>query len=232
MAESIRLVIRKEKKIAVIPNSSDTEIFRPDIDSSAIRKERGWDSKLVFMHFGAIGRANGLNFLIDAASRLRCYRDIRFVVVGDGGEKASLVERVEREGLVNVEFLGSVAKTELASLVAACDVSLVVFANYPILEHNSANKFFDSLSAGKPILLNYGGWQRDVLEHNGAGFGCDMCELDQFVERVLFVRSNKGALAQMGRNARLVAEKEFSRYKLAAQVLGLLQALVDKQLGP
>ena len=29
---------------------------------------------------------------------------------------------------------------------------------------NSANKFFDTLAAGKPPLINYGGWQKELIE--------------------------------------------------------------------
>ena len=38
------------------------------------------------------------------------------------------------------------------------------------MENNSANKFFDGLAAGKPIMINYGGWQADLLESTGSGF--------------------------------------------------------------
>ena len=101
-------------------------------------------------------------------------------------------------------------------------MSMVIFANYAILEHNSANKFFDSLSAGKPVLLNYSGWQRDILEDNKAGFGCDLCNLDEFVEKVLYLNSNRQQIKQMGQNARRIAEKKFDRNKLANQVMELI----------
>ncbi len=222
MADGVRSVLKKEKPIAVVPNSSDIEVFRPDIDGSAVRKERGWDDKLVLLHFGAIGRTNGLGFVIDAAERLKTNPDIHFVLVGNGSEKQALVGRVEQLGLRNIEILDSMSKTELAGFVAACNVSMVIFANYAILEHNSANKFFDSLSAGKPVLLNYSGWQRDILEDNKAGFGCDLCNLDEFVEKVLYLNSNRQQIKQMGQNARRIAEKKFDRNKLANQVMELI----------
>ena len=229
MADGIRTVLKKEKPIVVIPNSSDTEMFRPDIDGSATRQEKGWDSKLVLLHFGAMGRANGLEFVIEAADRLRSNTEVHFVLVGEGSEKASLIKKVEQCGLKNVDILDSVPKVELVKLVAACDISMVIFANFSILEHNSANKFFDSLSAGKPVLLNYSGWQRKILEDNAAGYGCSLYNLDEFVEKVLYLNSHRQQLKQMGENARRIAEEKFDRDNLANQALRVLALIFEKQ---
>jgi glycosyltransferase involved in cell wall biosynthesis len=219
MADGVRSVLNKDKLVTVIPNSSDTETFRPDIDGSEIRQEKGWDKKLVLLHFGAMGRVNGLEFVIEAANRLKSNTEIHFVLVGEGREKASLIKKVEQLGLKNVDILDSVPKEKLVKLVAACDVSMIIVANFSILEHNSANKFFDSLSAGKPVLLNYSGWQRQILEENSAGFGCELCNLDEFVEKVLYLNLHRNQLTEMGRNARLIAIEKFNRDKLANEAL-------------
>ena len=223
MAGGIRKVLQADKNIAVVPNSSDIELFSPSIDGSLIRQSHGWNDKLVFLHFGAMGKANGLEFVVQAANRLRENHNIHFVIIGDGSQKAILIDKAERSGLGNVEFLSSKRKSELPAFVAACDVSMVIFSDYPILEHNSANKFFDSLSAGKPILLNYSGWQREILESNKAGFGCRQYGLDEFVEKIVYLDSHRGELPEMGQNARKLAERSFDRNALASQVLSVLQ---------
>lgn len=228
MADGVRSVLKKEKSIAIIPNSCDTDVFRPDINGSKIRQERSWGNKLALLHFGAMGKANGLEFVVDVAERLKSNTDIHFVLVGDGGEKASLVKRVNRSGLKNIEILSSVPKTELPRIIAACDVSMAIFANCPILQHNSANKFFDSLSAGKPVLLNYSGWQREILEDNAAGFGCDLCNLDEFIEKVLYLDSHRDKLTEMGQNARRLAVEMYNRDKLASEGLMVMSSLVRR----
>jgi len=224
MADGIKSVLNKDKPVAVIPNSSDTETFRPDIDGSAIRQEKGWDNKLVLLHFGAMGRVNGLEFVIEAANRLKSNPEIDFVLVGEGREKASLIKKVEHLGLKNVDILDSMPKEMLVKLVAACDVSMIIVADFSILEHNSANKFFDSLSAGKPVLLNYSGWQRQILEENSAGFGCEICNLDEFVEKVLYLNSHRKQLAEMEQNARRIAIEKFNRDKLAKEAFQIISS--------
>jgi len=226
-ADGIRAVLTEEKPITVIPNSCDTDVFRPDIDGSAIRQRMSWGDKLVLLHTGAMGKVNGLDFIIDAAERLKDHSDIVFVLIGDGNQKPFLESRVKELGLRNVEILPSVPKQQLPKILAAADIALVVIANYLIIEHNCANKFFDGLSAGKPVLLNYSGWQKKILEENKAGIGCDLCNLEQFVEKVLYLNSHRHQVEQMGQNARQVAVENFNRDDLAKQALELISWVIS-----
>ncbi len=228
MAEGVRTVLGdKDKKIITAPNSADIDLFNPDLDGLAIRNKMGWQGKFVIMHFGTIGRANGLDFLLNVAKRLQNKTQVLFVLLGSGREKNRLQRQVCEVGLNNIQVFDSVAKKELPEWVSACDVSTVIFADYPILEHNSANKFFDSLAAGKPVLLNYSGWQRELLEKNQAGFGCRQCDINEYVEKVRRFILQKDRLKEMGHNARHLAETQFSRDKLAADVLGLLESVIQ-----
>ncbi len=221
--------LTEEKPITVIPNSCDIDLFRPDIDGSAIRQRKGWGDKLVLLHTGAMGKVNGLDFVINAAERLKEHSDIMFVLIGDGKQKPFLESMVKELALTNVEILSSVPKRELSDFYAAANIGLVIIGNFPIIEHNSANKFFDSLSAGKPVLLNYSGWQRKILEENAAGFGCDLCNLDQFVEKVLHLNSHRKQIEQMGQNARRVAVEKFNRDQLAKQALELISSVIKHE---
>jgi len=224
-ADGVKEVLAEEKPITVIPNCCDTEMFRPDIDGSVIRKEYGWGDKLVFLHAGAMGKVNGLDFVIDAAIRLKANPEILFVLLGEGNQRPALQSRIKELGLTNVQILPSVPKQQLPEIFAAVDIGLVIIGNYPIVQRNSSNKFFDSLSAGKPVLLNYSGWKREILEENNAGFGCKLCDLDQFVEKVLYLNSHRGQAKQMGQNARRVALEQFDRDKLAMEALDVIASI-------
>ena len=230
MSQGARDVLKSDaKKIITAPNSSDTQLFHPDIDGSLKRRELGWQDKFIILHFGAMGKANGLYFLIEAALRLKEKSDIQIVLVGEGREKSGLRRKIKELNLHNMTILDAFTKKEMPQVVAACDVSTVIFDKYPILEHNSANKFFDSLSAGKPILLNYSGWQRDVIEKNSAGFGCRQCDLDEYIEKLLNLYENRDQLYDMSQNTRRLAETEFSRDIIASNVLDVIQGVAEHE---
>ncbi len=224
MAEGIREVAGQNKPIYVVPNGADLNLFRPDIDGSQIRQKKNWGNKLVFLHTGAMGKVNSLDFVIDAAWKLRESRDILFVLIGQGSRKSALENRIKELGLNNVEIMPSVPKEQLPPILAAADVIIAVIGNFPIIEkHASLNKFYDGLAAGKPILLNYHGWQGKALEESVAGFGCKLCDVDQFVEKVLYLNSHRELLPEMSRNARQLAVSRFDREKLADQALSVLE---------
>lgn len=223
MAEDIRQVAGETKPVYVVPNGADLDIFRPDINGRAVRQKKRWDDKLVLIHAGAMGKTNGLDFIIDVAEKLRDYPDVLFVLIGEGNKKEYLKSRAEELGLVNVEILSSVPRHQLPAVLAAADVVMAIIGKFPIIErHASLNKFYDGLSSGKPILLNYSGWQKKLLEKNKAGFGCELCNIEQFVERVLYIRSHREELDEMGQNARQIAQEKFNRTKLARHVLDVL----------
>lgn len=226
MAEGVRQILRRtQRRILVAPNSSDTELFRPDIDGMPVRKQMQWQDKFVVMHFGTVGRANGLEFLIDAADRLKTEQKIVFVILGSGREKERLERKACERKLANVLFLSNKPKSELPEWVAACDVSTVIFADYPILQHNSANKFFDSLAAGKPVVLNYAGWQKDVLEQHKAGFGAQQHSLDEYVDNLTLLCNDKKLVEEMGCNAAGLAREKFCREYITQDVRLLIESV-------
>jgi glycosyltransferase involved in cell wall biosynthesis len=192
------------------------------VDGSAVRRERGWNKRVVYLHSGAMGRVNGLDVIVRAAEHFRNEPDILFVLMGEGKERAKLVEQRDRLGLDNLQIVDGVPKEALPAIVAAADVGLVTVTNVPVLQDNSANKFFDYLSAGKPVLINYGGWQREVLESASAGLGCEQGDDEAFFANIAALKTDANRRAAMGRRAHELALRDFDRGKLAAQALDVI----------
>ena len=55
------------EKVTVIPNASDLDLFRPGLDGSASRERLGLGKRFAAIYFGAMGLANGLEYVIEAA---------------------------------------------------------------------------------------------------------------------------------------------------------------------
>ncbi|GJM26711.1 MAG: glycosyltransferase WbuB [Phycisphaerae bacterium] len=218
-ADLIRKDMPRNKTVEVIPNCADLEFFSPENDGAVIRRDRGWDGSFVCIHTGTMGAVNGLDIIVRAAQRFQAHPKLRFVLVGEGRVKDHLRQEQQRFDLGNLEVLDGVPKRELSGILAAGDLGLMTVAPIPVLEQNSANKFFDYLSAGKPILLNYGGWQRELLEQVDAGRGCTMGDENAFFDRIGELEADSNACQRMGRNARLTAEQQFSRDRLANEAL-------------
>jgi len=159
-------------KIVVIPNASDMEEFsRRDGWVDPLAKYRTSAETRICLYAGTFGAVNNVGYIVDLAAHLRTMKpEIKFVLIGDGAERKKIVRKIEASGLGNTVFLvGPVKRSELVAYIQPADACLSTVLNIPELSNNSANKFFDALAAGKPVIINYGGWQADVIERNRVG---------------------------------------------------------------
>jgi glycosyltransferase involved in cell wall biosynthesis len=174
MADGVAAAGFPRARISVIPNGSDIDLFRIDpTRGNAIRKSLPWlgDAPLV-LYAGSFGRVNGVGYMVRlAAAMLSIDPAVRFLAIGAGAEWASVERMARAEGVLGVNFriwrAGS--KHEVAEMMSAATVVTSWVIPVVELEANSANKVFDAFAAGKPIALNYGGWQAELLERSGAG---------------------------------------------------------------
>ena len=214
-----------EMKVTMIPNMSKPEEFFPHEPNLEVAKEFGINlGKFNIIHFGSMGRANGLQYIIEAAkiAHERGMDDLEFIFMGDGVTQPELKKIVEEYGLENVKFLGNHPMKTVVEVVNLCDASITSFKNLPVLQTNSPNKLFDSLSAGKPIIVNSAGWTKDLVEKENCGFFVDPNSPADFVNKIAQYKDNKEQLNTWGRNARRLSEITFNRAILANQVADII----------
>lgn len=224
MEACVRERVDAGKRVVTVPNCADTDLFSPEIDGGRVRSERGWGDRFVCIHTGAMGRANALDVIVEAATRFRDDPDHLFVLVGEGSEKKRLQDTRDELDLKNLQIIDGQPKHELPALVAAADACLVTFAAVPILQDNSANKLFDYLAAGRPVIVNYGGWQREVLEDAKAGLGSTQGDNSSFFANIAALHDDPALRRTMGERARTLAVERYERSDLAERALDLLLA--------
>lgn len=207
------------EQVTVIPNGSDLDLFRPDLDGSVWRNQLQLSDRFAAIYFGAMGLANGLEYIIEAARILaeRGKDHIVLVLIGDGGKRPKLEKMIREYKLTNVIFSNTLPKMELAQLVAGCDVCMTIFR--AAKEHTwSPNKMFDALAAGKPVLINVPGWLGETIENNKCGKCIDPYRPEALADALEELAANPQLCREMGKNARALAEREFDRAKLASRL--------------
>jgi glycosyltransferase involved in cell wall biosynthesis len=217
-------------KLVFVPNSSDLDLFRPDVRDASFRARHGLEGKFVALYTGAMGRANGMDQLLDAAAALRRagQSHVALVAVGEGAQRPRLERRVTAERLDNVLLLPPVAKTDLAGIVGAADVTLTLFAPAPVLQTNSPNKLFDSLAAGRPVIVNLDGWLRRVVEEGAAGVYVPPGDGQALAAALAALARDPQRVAEMGANARTLAERDFDRDAMADRLARALEEAVAR----
>src|SRR6478609_255291 len=201
------------KPIYIIPNLSDCQFFKPEIKEPALMRKYNTDGKFVITYFGAIGKVNHLEFLLDAikATEAANRKEIVFLVVGKGGELAHIQQLAKNMSLQQIRFLGYQNKDGLKEILNITDAVYISFADKPVLETNSPNKFFDAIAAGKLILVNTKGWIRNMVEEKECGFGYNPYQPEEFVSMLLPFVTDKSKLISAQKNSRNLAEQHFSK---------------------
>ena len=184
-----------EEKITVVPNCCDTTLFGPTDRREELRAEHGWQRKLVCVHSGSMGVVNGLDYLLDCAKVLdeQGVKDVRIAIVGDGREKQRLRQRIADEGIKSAAVFDAVPKRDMPALLSAADIGVVSFLPLPYMDTNSANKFFDFLASGLPVVINYSGWQAAELAEGGAGMTVNPRDPASLAEALQALRRVAGA---------------------------------------
>ena len=211
--DTLRTAGIPDERLVFVPNASDLDLFQPENVDHDFRAEHDLEGKFVALYTGAMGRANGLDQLVGAAAELALAGrdDVALVAIGDGSERPRLEARARELGLANLHFLAPLPKRRLAAIVGAADATLTLFADDPALEANSPNKFFDSLAAGKPAVVNLNGWLRRLVETDAAGLYVPAGDDRALAAALGALADEPAVVARMGENARRLAEREFAR---------------------
>jgi glycosyltransferase involved in cell wall biosynthesis len=151
-------------------------------------------------------------------------QDVGFLLVGEGKEKASLESLARELGVLSKNFwiMDAIPRKSLPEVLSAATVLTSTVIDNPVLWNNSANKFFDALAAGRPIVINHGGWLADLIRESGAGLVLPPDDIDRAAQLLIsFVRS-ESRLELARRAASGLARDRFDRHKLARQLESVL----------
>jgi glycosyltransferase involved in cell wall biosynthesis len=187
-------------------------------------------SKKIVLYAGTLGVINGVSYFVDLAFEAsKLSSDVCFVIIGGGKEWDLVNARAIELGVLNKSLFmyPSIPKTDLLSAFAAASISTSLFVDLKPMEANSANKFFDSLASGTAVAINYGGWQVPVLESYQAGLQLSR-NVSSAALQIIDLLNNETKLEEMGRNARRLAEEQFSRDVLASRLERCLTDVVGE----
>jgi glycosyltransferase involved in cell wall biosynthesis len=212
------------EEVSLIPNASDLELFSPEVDGAGVRERLGLGQRFVCTYFGTMGEANDLTQVIDAAALLRDRGEegVAFVLHGDGKRRPELERRAA--GLDSVVFSDPIPdKHAIAEIAAASNACMTIYKDVPILYTCSPNKLFDTFAAGRAAIVNTPGWLTELVEQNEAGVAVRPADPADLADKVAFLRDKPELVRRYGENARRLAESDFDRDRLAAQLEQVLE---------
>ncbi|MCX7835625.1 MAG: glycosyltransferase family 4 protein [bacterium] len=222
-----------DQKVTVIPNASDLlkEWTSPTEAKEFVHRHYPYLVDRPFLvYIGTFGLVNRVDYCVELAKRtLDINPNFAYLLIGDGKEKENVRQAAQEAKVLNKNLFieDAVPRHTIPYILGASTIIASFVSPIKVLEDNSANKFFDALGAGKPVLINYGGWQADLLLETGAGVVLDPYDLDHAAHQLIEKINNPEWLQNASSKSFELAKTKFHRKLLAEQ----LETIFLEQVG-
>lgn len=147
-----------------------THVARPRDQRATVRRRLGWrQDEVIALHSGNMGLKQGLENIV-AAARIAAAEapHVRFVLMGDGSQRAALQEL--GDGLPTLSFLPSANDRDFPDVLAAADV-LLVNERASAVDMSLPSKLTSYFRAGMPVIAAVPGLGGTAREVNRSGAG-------------------------------------------------------------
>lgn len=213
--EHIESVAGRPVDFHYVPNGIDAKNIGYEEIPEELAKQIPND-KFIVGYAGTIGLANALEYFVEAAIELKDEPNLFFVIVGDGYLKAELEARAK--GLPHILFYPKIRKAQVQKLIARFDLTFVGRNDTPLFKHGvSANKYFDYMLAGKPIL-DSNNHIKDPVELSGCGLIVQPDSSEAIAEGIrAFLKMPEEERRAMGERGRRFVLREHGIPELAAR---------------
>jgi len=189
-------------EINVIPNAISTEQY-DEKDKNKARKELGitTDKKLILFSASSVtNKRKGMDYLVRALKSLSELKDIAVIIVG---EDSKILLKNRR---LTTYFTGHISSgSRMADYYNAADIFVL-----PSLEDNLPNTVMESMACGTPVAAFDVGGVSDMVRDGETGLLAKPLSPEDLCDKIEWMLDHDHEREQMGKNARKIAEVEYS----------------------
>jgi glycosyltransferase involved in cell wall biosynthesis len=197
-------------RIKVIPLWPDnTNLHRVEKLDNLFIKNNQLEGKFVVMYSGNLGNTHRMDVLVDVAKRVND-DDIVFVLIGEGGKKKIIEQRVAEENVKNVLLLPYQPYEFLSHSLSAADIAVVTL-DTESSAMSVPSKTFNMMSLGAPLMCIASPESElgNIVRRFQVGNIFQPDNIDGITEFVLKLKHDKALRSQYVDNS-LRASREFS----------------------
>lgn len=214
-------------KCHYINNGVDIEKFYKQMNNNILDDpDLNNNKKFNVVYTGAIRPINNVGNILDAASLLKDYKDIQFLIYGDGNQLEDLKQRVINEQLTNVKLKGYVDKKYIPYVLSRSSVNILNYSQkYNWSRGNSSNKLFEYMASGKPIIstvkMGY-----CLLEKYNCGLSLERNTPEELAKTILKVyEMPEETYRKMGQNGKQGA-RDFDYKVLTQKLISVMESYI------
>lgn len=220
------------EKVEVIQNWVDIKkINKVERESNKLFAKFNLDKEQFYISYaGDIGLFQNWEVILEAAEELdKEFKDIKFVIIGNGSYKESLERSIKRRELKNF-FLFPLQPIELISSAYSLGDLELVSLEKEMTKIALPSKIGQILAAGSPLLAMFDSdsYISNEITNKSLGAVVENFSKESLVELIKFYYTNRQELTTISRNARRYAEQQLERKTQTSKYNALLNSLVKK----
>lgn len=219
----------KYKTEIVIENIAEVNRFQDNVNQINLEEIVGFQPRFSVLYAGTFGKVNGIHKVIELAEKvLMLDKELVFIFIGSGAEKENITQQAKDIGVFKKNFfiLDPISKNELPLWYNAVSMGSSFVIDIPELWANSANKFFDTLAAAKPVLINHKGWQAEIIHSYNIGYVLPFEITEKVAEDFVKYSQNTELIDQQGNCALELAKEKYSLEKATENYLKILNKVI------
>ena len=220
-----------EEKITVIRNWVDTDKVKYILreDNMLFDKFNLSRNKFYVLYAGNLGKVQGVDVILEAAKHIKKYKEINFIIFGNGSEEEKLREIKNINNLDNLYIFDLQHNKYVSEVYSMADIS-VIPCKPGTGGSGMPSKTWTIMAAGIPIIAMFdrpSEMERTIKEAE-CGICIDPGDAKLLSDSILNLYNNRLTLAKMSNNSRKYVEAKASKRSAVAQYLKTISAKVEK----
>ena len=205
------------KKVIYIPNPALPLAQGREYDKISTKDD------FTVLFAGNVGRAQNFDTVLEAATILKPYKEIKIVVAGSGVDRERVMAIAKKQSL-NISFIGQVGHDQIASVLAQADCLLVSLVASPIVSKTVPSKIPTYMAAGKPIIGSLNGAGAEIIKDAQSGLVSEAGNAELLAENILCLYNDvDGQREIFGTKSYEYFEKHFEISAVATKFQNILE---------
>lgn len=213
-----------EDHITFIPQSPE-KLYEERVEDPELRQRFPGGFNIVFT--GNISPAQNFALITEAARRLKQegFRDIRFIIVGDGMSAKDLKQSVAEKEIEDLFFFeGFHPIEEMPAYAGIADALIATLKSEGVEDFSIPAKVMSYMAEGRPLLIAMEGEINDIIKKAECGLCSDPEDVNGLCENIkTLYRMPKEEREQMGEKGYRYQQAHFERNKSIDQILAVIK---------
>ncbi len=201
-----------KKEVRCLPNFVDTNEFKEDF---SFGRE--------LCYFGRLSPEKGVGTLIESFRGL----EANLKIIGSGPLEKELKDKVEKENITNVRFLGYRTGDDLKREIKDSIAAIIPSECY----ENNPRSVLESFAVGRPVIGARIGGIPELVQDGVTGCTFNTGDASDLREKILSLINSPDNVKSMGRRARKFIEEKFNPEKHYKKLMDIYTKATEKKKG-